>query len=228
MESLRSGGLNDRIILIKENTMCKTKTETSRKRNRLLWAGMTTAALTLFAINPLFSQPVPSEKDIFVPPPGYAKFDSGQTQALSEFFKSMNQQIAKNMEAGTGFKVELRAYVFVCEKSVEDVAGYYEEKLDTQAEIETRPVFSSPGELEEDESESGFAYPEDFLDRYRSAYEKYGDVEQAQVEFETGNMDYAKGGTSVTIEIENPGVDFKTLSPLKKTVITYAVVKFSK
>jgi hypothetical protein len=41
-------------------------------------------------------------------------------------------------------------------------------------------------------------------------------------------MDYAKGGTSVTIEIENPGVDFKTLSPLKKTVITYTVVKFSK
>lgn len=208
--------------------MRKTKTETNRNSTRHLWAGMTAAALTLLAINPLFSQPVPSEKDLFVPPPSYAKFDSGQTQALAEFFKSMNQQIAKNMEAGMGFKVELRAYVFVCDKSVEDVARYYEEKLDTQAEIEMRPVFSSPEELEEDENESGFAYPEDFLDRYRSAYEKYGDIEQAQVEYETGDMDYAKGGTSVTIEVENPGVDFKTLSPLKKTVITYTVARFSK
>jgi hypothetical protein len=189
---------------------------------------MTAAVLTLLVINFLFAQPVPSEKDLFVPPPSYAKFDSGQTQALAEFFKSMNQQIAKNMEAGMGFKVELRAYVFVCDKSVEDVARYYEEKLDTQAEIEMRPVFSSPEELEEDENESGFAYPEDFLDRYRAAYEKYGDIEQAQVEYETGDMDYAKGGTSVTIEVENPGVDFKTLSPLKKTVITYTVARFSK
>ena len=208
--------------------MRKTKTETNRNSTRHLRAGMTAAVLTLPVINFLFAQPVPSEKDLFVPPPSYAKFDSGQTQALAEFFKSMNQQIAKNMEAGMGFKVELRAYVFVCDKSVEDVARYYEEKLDTQAEIEMRPVFSSPEELEEDENESGFAYPEDFLDRYRSAYEKYGDIEQAQVEYETGDMDYAKGGTSVTIEVENPGVDFKTLSPLKKTVITYTVARFSK
>jgi hypothetical protein len=208
--------------------MHKAKKETYQKGTRRLWAGMTAAALTLLAVHPLFSQSVPSEKDLFVLPPGYAKFDSGQTQALAEFFKSMQQRIAKNMEAGTGFKVELRAYIFVCDKSVEDVARYYEEKLDKPGDIETRPIFSSPEELEEDQEESGFTYPQDFLDRYRAAYEKYGDLEQAQVEFESGDMDYAKGGTSVTIEVENPGVDFKTLSPAKKTFITYTVVKFSK
>lgn len=208
--------------------MHKTHTGMHRNGTRLLWAGMAATVLTLFAVNPLFPQSAPSEKDLFVTPPGYAKFDSGQTQALGEFFQSMNQQIAKNMEAGTGFKIELRAYIFVCDKSVEDVARYYEEKLNTSAEIETRPLFSSPEELTEDEDESGFSFPQDFLDRYQAAYEKYGDLEQTQVEFDTGNLDYAKGGTQVTIEIENPGVDFKSLSPLKKTAITYTVVKFSK
>ena len=207
--------------------MPKTHIRTTRRRTRPLWAGLT-IALSLLAVHPLFSQSAPSEKDLLVAPPGYAKFDSGQTQALGEFFKAVNQQIAKNMEAGTGFTVELRAYIFVCDKSVEDVAGYYEEKLNTPAEIETRPLFSPPEELTEDEDESGFTFPQDFLDRYQAAYEKYGDLEQAQVEFDATNLDYAKGGTSVTIEIENPGVDFKTLSPLKKTVITYTVVNFSK
>lgn len=213
--------------IIKENFMHKTHSVTNRKRTRPLWAGLM-VALTLLAGHPLFSQSAPSEKDLFVLPPGYAKFDSGQTQALAEFFKPMNQQVAKNMEAGTGFKIELRAYVFVCDKSVEDVAGYYEDKLEQPGEIETRPVFSPPEELTEDEDESGFTLPQDFLDRYQAAYEKYGDLEQAQVEFDAGDLDYAKGGTSVTIEIENPGVDFKTLTPLKKTVITYTVVKFTK
>lgn len=207
--------------------MHKTHTGMHWNGTRPLWTGLA-AALTLLAVQPLFSQSAPSEKDLFVAPPGYAKFDSGQTQALGEFFQSMNQQIAKNMEAGTDFKIELRAYIFVCDKSVEDVARYYEEKLNTSAEIETGPLFSSPEELTEDEDESGFSYPQDFLDRYQAAYEKYGDLEQTQVEFDTGDLDYAKGGTQVTIEIENPGVDFKSLSPLKKTVITYTVVKFSK
>ncbi len=207
--------------------MPKTHSRTNQRRTLPLWAGLA-VAMTLLTVHPLLSQTAPSEQDLFVTPPGYAKFDSGQTQALGEFFKSMNLQIAKNMEAGTGFKIELRAYVFVCDKSVEDVAGYYEDKLEQPGEIEMRPVFSPPEELTEDEDESGFTLPQDFLDRYQAAYEKYGDLEQAQVEFDAGDLDYAKGGTSVTIEIENPGVDFKTLSPLKKTVITYTVVKFSK
>ena len=207
--------------------MCKTQTGTNRNRTRPLWVGLT-LSLTLLAAHPLLSQSAPSEKDLFIPPPSYAKFDSEQTQALAEFFKPMNQQIAKNMEAGTGFKIELRAFLFVCDNSVEDVARYYKEKLGTMAEIERKSIFSSPEELEEDAEESGFTYPPDFLDRYQDAYEKYGDLEQAHVEFDTGDLDYAKGGTQVTIEIENPGVDYKTLSPLKKTVITYTAVKFSK
>lgn len=208
--------------------MRKMKTETKRNGRSRLLAGLTAVGLTLLAFHPLFSQPAPSGKDLFVLPPGYAKFDSGQTQALGEFFKSMNQQIAKSMEAGTGFKVELHAYIFVCDKPFEEVAQYYEGKLETPAEIEMRPIFSSPEELEEEENESGFAYPKDFLDRYRAAYAKFSDLEQTHVEYEAGDLDYSKGGTSVTIEVENPGVDFKSLSPLKKTVVTYTVVKFSK
>ncbi len=207
--------------------MHKTHTEMNRNRTRPLRAGLA-VTLNLLAFHPLFSQSAPSEKDLFVLPPSYAKFDSGQTQALGEFFKSMNQQIAKNMAAGPGFKIELRAYIFVCDKSVEDVARYYEEKLNTSAEIETQPLFTSPEELTEDEDESGFIFPQDFLERYQAAYEKYGDLEQTQAEFDAGDLDYAKGGTQVTIEVENPGVDFKSLSPLKKTVVTYTVVKFSK
>ena len=208
--------------------MHKTRTETNRRGIRGLRAGMTATAVALLAVYPLFSQSAPSEKELFVLPPAYANFDAGQSQALAEFFKSMHRQIAENMEAETGFKVELRVYVFACDNSVEDVARHFEEKLNTSGEIETRPIFPSPEELEEDVQESGFAYPQDFLDRYRTAYEEYGDLEQTQVEFETGDLDYAKGGTSVTIEIENPGIDFKNLSPAKKTFITYTVVRFSK
>ena len=209
--------------------MDRKETKPMRTLKRKYAPGLLAAALVLLSFGFLFSQSAPSEKDLWVTPPGYAKFDTAMTKGIQDYLElPVNKAAFEGMASSLGFQVELKMYVFVCDRTVEEVAQYYAGKLGSDYEIEPQSLFDPPSELEEAESESGFQIPQEFLDKYRAAYDRYKDIQQQATSFDTGDFDYQTGGTSVSIEIENPGVDINTMQPVNRTVITYMTTKFSK
>lgn len=204
------------------------KTGISSQSLRFAAMVVLTAAFLLAPGRSLFSQ-VAGIEELKVPPPSYASFDSSQTKAFDDYLAMpISQKGYQMMAEQLGFTVKMKIYVYVCDKAVKEVADYYASKTGLPAEIESGTLISDPSEMEEMERELGESFPPGFLDKYRAAFEKYNDVGRVHSQFEISQMNYQSGGTSISVEIENPGFNVSTFLPVNKTVIQYTVIDFQK
>ncbi len=184
-----------------------------------------------------------SQSDLQVPPPGYANFDSSLTQAALDFieqpaFKAFREKSAESMSA-QGFSWEsMKFYIFTTDRPLEEVFQYYLQKVGPKGHaggdpmIEKNPVIDPPEEMEEAEKMTGVSFEAGFMDKYRQAYEKYGDLMSENVSFEISDMKLDSQGrpaadwTSIEIEIERPFLDIRTMELIQKTSIVYTINKF--
>jgi hypothetical protein len=186
------------------------------------------AVLLLISAGNMFPQDV-GKAELHVPPPSYAKFDSTLSKAFEDYLAMpITQKGYQQMAEQMGFSIQMRIVVYVCDRSVEEVAGYYASKTEQEAEFENEPLISDPSELEEMERETKESFPAGFLDRYRAAYNKYQDQEISKCQFDLNQINYQTGGTAVTVEIGNPGLNIATFQPVNKTTIQYTLIEFKK
>jgi hypothetical protein len=165
--------------------------------------------------------------DLQVPPPSFAKFDVGMTQTMLDLFNSPIMKAVRDLQAGEmgGYVFEtLKISYFTTDHNIEEVTGYFTEKLGQEAEIETGVLVDSPEEMREMEEMTGLSWSNDFMDRYQKAHEDYIDEESRKATYSQGS--YTE--KLVTIEIESPYLDPSTFKKVNKTSIMYIVMSFKK
>jgi hypothetical protein len=118
----------------------------------------------------------------------------------------------------------LKISYFTTDRTIEEVLGYFTEKLGQEAEIETGVLVDSPEEMREMEEMTGLSWSNDFMDRYQKAHEDYIDEESRKATYSLGS--YLE--KLVTIEIESPYFDPSSFKKVNKTSIMYMVMTVKK
>ena len=197
------------------------------KSNNLVKVG--TLIAVVLSAGLVFSQEAVTAKgdDLQVPPPSYAKFDTKLTQTMLDLFNSPIMKAQRDLSAGEmgGYVVEsLKISYFTTDRSIEDVMGYFSEKLGQDAEIETRTLVDPPEEMMELEQMTGLSWGDEFMAKHQKAYEEYMNEESMMATFSQGGI----GEKLVTIEVENPYLDPSTFKKSNKTSIMYMVMTLKK
>jgi hypothetical protein len=194
--------------------------------NRLALAVMVVVFLTTGIVFPQDAVTAKAD-DLQVPPPSFAKFDVGMTQTMLDIFNSPIMKAVRDLTAEEmgGYVFEtLKISYFTTDRSIEEVTGYFTEKLSQEAEIETDVLVDSPEEMREMEEMTGLSWSNDFMDRYQKAHEDYIDEESRKATYSQGSFTEKL----VTIEIESPYLDPSTFKKVNKTSIMYMVISFKK
>ena len=197
------------------------------KSNYLVIVG--TLIAVIFTAGLAFSQEAVTAKgdDLTVPPPSYAKFDAEMTQTMLDLFNSPIMKAQRDLAASEmgGYVFEsLKISYFTTDRSIEDVIGYFSEKLGQDAEIETSSLVDPPEEMMELEQMTDLSWGDEFMAKYQKAYEEYMNEESMMATFSQGGF----GEKMVTIEVENPYFDPSTFKKMNKTSIMYMVMTLKK
>lgn len=194
--------------------------------NRLILAIIIAVFLTTEFV---YSQDAVTAKadDLQVPPPNYAKFDAALTQVMLDIFNSPIMKAVRNLSAD-----EMRDYAFdtlkisyyTTDRSIEEVTGYFAEKLGQHAQIETGALVDSPEEMIEMEEMTGLSWSSGIMDKYKKPYEEYRDEESRKAAYSVGSF----AEKLVTIEVESPYLDPNSFKKMNKTSIMYMVITLKK
>jgi hypothetical protein len=177
----------------------------------------------------VFSQDATSagNEDLLVPPPGYAKFDSAMTKSMLNIFNSPIMKAQRGLSADEmgGYVFDtLKVSCYTTDRGIEELIGYFAEKLGQEAELETGALVDSPDEMIELEEMTGLSWDKGFIEKYKRAYEEYESEESQTASFNAGNFPEKL----VAIEIENPYFDPSTFKKVNKTSIMYMVFSYKK
>jgi hypothetical protein len=177
----------------------------------------------------VFSQEAVTAKsdDLTVPAPGYAKFDADLTQSMLHLFNSPIMKAQRELSASEmgGYVFEsLKISYFTTDRNIEDVTGYFSEKLGQEVEIETSSLVDPPEEMMELEEVTGLSWGDGFMEKYQKAYEEYMDEESRMATYSSGNF----SEKLVSIEVESPYLDPGSFKKVNKTSIMYMVMTVKK
>jgi len=118
----------------------------------------------------------------------------------------------------------LKISYFTTDRSIEEVTGYFTEKLGQEAEIETEALVDPPEEMREMEEMTGLSWEDGFMKKYQKAYEEYMDEESRMATYSSGNF----SEKLISIEVESPYLDPGSFKKVNKTSIMYMVMTVKK